>query len=509
MTKRERMSSVDTAWLRMDRPTNLMVIAGVLIFEERLNFTKLKRVVTDRLLSYRRFRQRPVTDSTGAAWVDDPDFDLARHILRVKLPGTPDEAALKAFVAELIATPLDPAKPLWEFALIENYRGGAALVSRVHHCYADGIALIGVMLSLTDLTPAIAAKTPPSATLNATAIDTKSDANPLAQFFEPVRDAIAAASRMSNSLLERSIKVLRNPTEMTEVARLGAAIATEIAQLAMMPDDSPTRFKGRPGVTKRVAWTAPLPLDEVKAVGRVFGCSVNDVLLACAAGALRSYLIERGDAADGVESRAMIPVNLRSPGKEGQLGNRFGLVALELPVGMANPVARLYEVHRRMEALKQSFQAPLTLGILGIVGLCPKPIQDQVLNLLASKATAVMTNVPGPQHPLYLAGSKLAQLMFWVPQSGDIGMGVSILSYNGGVQFGLVTDAGLTPDPERIVAHFQPEFEQLLWTVLMEPWDMQREPALIDAELAQAQRASEQRVNLRGSRARARRPAAP
>jgi hypothetical protein len=179
-------------------------------------------------------------------------------------------------------------------------------------------------------------------------------------------------------------------------------------------------------------------------------------------------------------------VNLRPPHDDGELGNRFGLVTLLLPVGIANPLARLYEVHHRMKALKTSYQPLVAFGLLALAGRLPRVAQQEMLGLLASKATAVMTNVPGPQQPLFLAGARLAQIMFWVPQSGDIGMGLSILSYAGGVQFGLITDAGMVPDPERVIAGFRPEFERLLLTVLMEPWDTRRAPALIERELAAA-----------------------
>jgi WS/DGAT/MGAT family acyltransferase len=206
-------------------------------------------------------------------------------------------------------------------------------------------------------------------------------------------------------------------------------------------------------------------------------------LLATVAGALRRYLVDKGDPTDGVELRAMVPVNLRADESEIRLGNRFGLVTLLLPVGIANPLARLYEVHHRMEALKGSYQAAVAFALLGAAGIAPNAVQQQVLDLLANKATAVMTNVPGPQEQLYMAGARLKQIMFWVPQSGDIGMGVSILSYNGGVQFGLITDAARVPDPESIIAHFRPEFDRLLMTILMEPWDMKRDPALVEREL--------------------------
>ncbi|MFM9881498.1 MAG: wax ester/triacylglycerol synthase family O-acyltransferase [Burkholderiales bacterium] len=483
MPVRERMSSVDTAWLRMDRPENLMTITGVLVFDERVSFARLRSVVAERLLAYARFRQRPVTDSSGAYWEDDAGFDLDRHLVRARLTGGRTPSALKDMVASLASAPIDPAHPLWQFTLVDNYGTGAALVARIHHCYADGIALIGVMLSLADETPDIPRKirVPPSRRSSSEA-----EGGLLARFFEPMTDAVMYAVKNSGNALEKYVELVRNPSRLVQFAKVGAAIGAEIAQLATMPDDSITRFKGKPGVGKRVAWTAPMPLDEVKAVGRVLGCSVNDVLLASVAGALGSYLRSKGDDTSKTEIRALVPVNLRSPGKEHDLGNRFGLVALTLPLGMANPVARVHALHARMEALKGSYQAALTLGVLGLLGICPQSIQTQVLDLLASKATAVMTNVPGPQTPLFVAGARLASLMFWVPQSGDIGMGVSILSYNNSVQFGLITDAKLTPNPEDIVARFAPEFESLLLTVLMEPWDRKRDPTLIESELIAA-----------------------
>jgi hypothetical protein len=143
---------------------------------------------------------------------------------------------------------------------------------------------------------------------------------------------------------------------------------------------------------------------------------------------------------------------------------------VELPVGIADPIHRLREVRRRMAELKQSYEAPVTFGLFAALGFAPKLAQDRLFDMLLSRATAVMTNVPGPQHALYLAGARLEEIMFWVPQSGDIGMGVSILSFGGNVQFGLVTDAAMVPDPEAIIARFNPEFEQLLYHVLMEPW---------------------------------------
>jgi diacylglycerol O-acyltransferase / wax synthase len=205
----------------------------------------------------------------------------------------------------------------------------------------------------------------------------------------------------------------------------------------------------------------------VKDVGYILGASVNDVLLASVSGAIRNYIVSKGDTIpDGAFLRAFVPVNLRPKGKEYKLGNHFGLVGLELPIGEANPIARVFEVRRRMNGLKNGYQAAVSMALLGILGYVPKAVQRQALGLLSDKGSAVMTNVPGPANPLYLAGSKIAQNMFWVPQSGNVGIGVSILSYAGGVQFGLITDRKLCPDPENIIAGFATEFDKLLTSLM-------------------------------------------
>jgi WS/DGAT/MGAT family acyltransferase len=205
-------------------------------------------------------------------------------------------------------------------------------------------------------------------------------------------------------------------------------------------------------------------------VGKGLGCSVNDVLLACAAGAIGDWLRDQGEDPTGKEIRAMVPVNLRPLDEAWKLGNRFGLAPLVLPVGIANPVARVFAVRRRMTELKGSYQPLLAFGILAMTGLFIKPVQDAVLGLFSKKTTAVMTNVPGPAVPLTLCGSTLRQSMFWVPASGEVGVGVSILSYGGGVQFGLITDKKLCPEPQQIIDRFGPEFDKLLVLTLMLPW---------------------------------------
>jgi len=463
--ERERMSSVDTAWLRMDRPSNLMMICGVLIFRERVAFARLKKTLADRFLRFGRFRQRPLQTPTGSYWQTDAQFDFANHLERVALPGRAGKAELQNFVSALAGTPLDPGRPLWQFHLIERFDGGSALVVRIHHCYADGIALIQVMLSLTDADRAgnAAGPVPPPPS------DSAAD-GPVSETDGPLAGALQFARQAGATLIEKGAAIWHEPARAVALADQGAALSAEIVRLATMGEDSATRFKGKPGIAKRVAWADPVSLAEVKALGRAYDCSVNDVLLSSVAGALRSYLQRQGDVVDGVTLRALVPVNLRPPEKAYKLGNRFGLVFLDLPLGIANPVERLYAVRANMQALKGSYQPVLSLGILAAMGAGPKVLQEQLLALLARNATAVMTNVPGPQQPLFLAGASIASMMFWVPQSGDLGIGVSILSYDGAVQFGVIGDRNLCPDPDLLIERFAPELEQLVMATLLAPW---------------------------------------
>ena len=290
------------------------------------------------------------------------------------------------------------------------------------------------------------------------------DVEKIADYIGTLREAAAPYSL----LIESPMIAKTQPEQIADYAKIAAAVTAEIAELATMPNDSQTRFKGTPSAVKHVAWSAPLPLADIKAVCKVLGVSVNDILLASVAGAMRSYLAHKGDDTEGIEVRGFVPVNLRPRGAEHKLGNHFGLVALVLPVGIENPFVRLYDVKRRMDDLKSSYQAALSMGILGTVGFLPRTIQKQVLDMFSSKGSAVMTNVPGPQQALHMAGARLEQQMFWVPQSGDIGIGVSILSYNGQVQFGLVTDRKFVNDPQAIVDRIAPEFEKLVYWLLLE-----------------------------------------
>jgi diacylglycerol O-acyltransferase len=466
----ERMSKVDTAWLRMDSPSNLMVIIGVWALKPAVGYDELCRRVEERLLKYNRFRQRVAEDAAGASWVEDSGFDIGHHVVREKLRrrrGISEQDALQQRVGELAMQPLDRAHPLWQIHLVENYEGGSALIFRIHHCIADGIALISVTMSLVD-----GGEPPPQRRRK------EAPGNPeewvTETLVKPLTEITVKALGAAGEGAAKSLKLLQDPQQglsgSLDIARLGMQVVSDAAAMLLMPDDSKTRLKGKPGRTKRVAWCPPVPLAEVRAVGKALNCSINDVLLSCVAGAIGEYLRSLGDDVTGQEIRAMVPVNLRPVEDAHKLGNRFGLAPLVLPIGVQNPIERVYEVRRRMNALKGSTQPMLAFLVLAVSGLLIKPAQDAITGMFGRKTTAVMTNVPGPREKLKFLGSTLEQQMFWVPQSGDIGLGVSILSYGGGVQFGVITDTTLCPDPQKIIDEFEPEFAKLSLVTLMLPW---------------------------------------
>jgi len=463
---REPMSKVDTAWLRMESPTNLMMITSVLVFAQPLPAAELKRLLEQRFLAFHRFRQKAVDTGSAAFWETDSRFDIDRHVRIAKLPGKGDKNALEKFVSKLASTPLDHSRPLWQFQLIENYGGGSVVVSRIHHCYADGLALVQVMLSLTDAAPR------PHKRAELSKVWLPKERNGvLERLLQPARAGLAKAVSLGEKALDKGLQMMRDPMFAATLARESSEITRELAQALSLPDDPPTALKGPLGTTKLCAWAEPLPLAEIKTIGKLLRCTVNDVLLACAAGALRSYLMDVGENVDGLTIRATVPVNLRPLEHAKKLGNHFGLVFLDLPIGEGNPLRRLERVAASMRELKGSKQAALTFGLLAAVGMAPASIQRMALELFSRKATTVATNVPGPQMPLYLAGCEVRELMFWVPQNGTIGMGLSILSYNGRVHFGLIADGRRVADPDAIVQRFVREVEKLTLITLMEDWE--------------------------------------
>lgn len=458
------MAKVDTAWLRMEQPSNLMMITGVIVLSEPLGFEAFKQAIADRFLAFPRFKHKAVSHARGYFWEDDPAFELSAHIRHTALPGAAGKRELQALVSELASTPLDKTKPLWQFHLVENYEAGPVVIGRIHHCYADGMALVQVMLSLTE-----SSKQASKASIKRQDWSHRKakESTIFRRLMGPARKGLDMVQQVGQQLMYQGTEALKDPDLLKQQALLAGEICHELMTLVSIEDDPPSRLKAPLGVRKNVAWANPVSLEEVKAIGYALGCTVNDVLIAVMTGALHRYLKAEGDDPSKLSMRATVPVNLRPLEHARELGNHFGLVFLDLPIAKANPLERVYEVSDAMRKLKASKQAAVSLGLLAALGMAPSPLQAPTLELFSRKATTVLTNVPGPAEPLYLAGSPIKELMFWVPQNGTIGMGISIMSYAGQVFSGLIADRNLIPRPSEVMALFEQEFSDLLHLALL------------------------------------------
>ena len=429
----------------MDRPANPLTIVALIVLATPLRRAALRTLIAERFLPFERFRCYPESDSLGARWITATRFDIDAHVLSASIAHPARQEDLETLVGELASTPFNPCRPLWSFHLVERYQGGSAIIVRIHHCYADGIALVQVLLSLADganLTP------------TSGATSGHNDMDLLAR---------------GTGLLEKGIHYMLHPVEASTVAHEVLNIAGELAHIGTMADDPPTRLKQPLSGVRRVSWAAPIALEEVRTICRALGCTVNDVLVATLAGALGRYLESQGDQTAGLTIRAAVPVNLRSEsdGPEAALGNHFGLVFVELPIGIRHPLERLYAVHDAMQKLKGSAQAATTLGLLAAVGYLPAPVEPPAIALFSAKASLVASNLPGPREPLTLDGAQVSQLLFWVPQAGSIGTGISMLTYNGRVQFGVIADSQMIPHPADLVQRVGEECERLVLLVLL------------------------------------------
>ncbi len=463
------MPSADAAWLRMDRAENLMVITSVLWFERPIPVAPLRTLLSERLVDrFPRYAQRVVGDGGllgGPHWEDADDFDLDLHVHHVALPAPGGRSELQDLVADLMARPLDRTKPLWHVWVVDGYGEGGALVTRMHHCIADGIALARVMLSLTDPAPGA-----PEAPIEEPSRDRAR--GPLQGVAGPLAPALGAGRAVAGALAREGIETLRHPGHVGTLAGAAAGALRALAKEVGTPADprGPLRGELHPG--ERVAWCRPIALADVRLIARAHGATVNDVLVAAVAGGLRRWMLGPDPApVNGVrperlerEIHAMVPFNLRPLEQPlpRELGNRFGLVLLALPLLEADPVVRLREVHRRMRAIKDSPEGAVSYGVLGAMGLSPPAVAAQLIDLFSAKASLVLTNVPGPRAPVYLCGTRLRGVLVWAPCAGSVSTSVSIFSYDGRVTAGFMVDARLVPDPDAIVRAVDAELAALL-----------------------------------------------
>ena len=284
--KVEPLTNVDAAWLGMEDPTNLMMVSGILTFDEPINMDHLRAVLKYRFLKFERFRQRVVQPKLPLAspyWETDPSFDLDAHLHRIALPAPGDQAALQELVSDLMSTPLDFTKPLWQMHVIENFGEGCALMVRLHHCIADGIALTSVLLALTDLSPDSPWPEPDD---DAAEEEDGPFSGALGALYKQTRSAARSARKLTGKVIHDGLEAIIAPAKAVDLAIQGTDNALAFSRLVLRSPDPKTIFKGELGVAKRATWSRPLPLKQIKAIKNVTGGTVNDVLVSALAGSL-------------------------------------------------------------------------------------------------------------------------------------------------------------------------------------------------------------------------------
>ena len=433
---RHRMQLEDAAWLHMDRPANRMTVTSVMWTDEPLDWDAVRAVLRERLVAkYPRFSQRVVVLPALAWWEDLDGFDMEANLFQHTLGSPADRGALAEFVSSLLHERLPSELPLWQFHLVDNYCGGSAIVSRIHHCVADGAALSRVLLSLCDAEPA------------ADGPDDDTDSGLLRK-----------AKQVDGTVLDDLVQPQRIE------ALLGRALAgtRALGRVVSLAPDVRTCLRGEVTERKRVLWSDSFSLHDIHERAHALEATVNEFVLAAISGGLRTYLARvDGQAAD---IRAILPIDLRplDAPLPRSLGNRFGLIYLPLPVSVDDPAGRVERVRHESRTILRSAEGVLTFDLLDLFGHTPYGVEQAVLDLFASKGSAVVTNVLAPDRALFLAGRRLRGVVAWPPESGNVALGISMISFDGSVMVGLVADAQLVEDPEFLLAQIERELSRAL-----------------------------------------------
>ena len=433
----DRLSPLDAAFLYLERPTEPLHVGALAVLEGTVPFDAFSDALASRLGALRRYRQRPeraTLDWHAPAWVDDRAFDARRHIRRVEVPAPGDDAALHALVDRLFASSCDPAAPLWETYLIDGLSGGrAAILTKVHHCMVDGVSGAKVLEVMTEGAPGDDVAVAPSATA-------------------PSKRASGALAALADAVagIGSTLATAVSPREALARTRAALAAAGAVAALGREPV-RPLPFNGTLGAARRIRW-AHFLLDDFLAMRGKAGCKVNDIVLAVIAGALRAYLVGRGDASPSGVVRALVPVNVRGSEDALALGNRVSAMVASLPIDEADPIERLRRVVANMRDLKERGQSRALETALDVAGAVPAAAAPLVVRLASLRplVNTVCTNVPGPREQRHVLGRRILEIHPIVPLALDIGMSFAIMSYAGGLSICLNSDPRLVPDVERL-----------------------------------------------------------
>ena len=450
-----RMSAMDASFFNLERTGQLLHIAGVYTVEGRLDFERLQRELSERLHLLPRYTQRVVEVPFGLAhptWEDDPTFSIRNHVFRHSLRPPGDDAQLSKLASRLFAEPLDRARPLWELHQIDGYRGDrSVLFGKVHHAMVDGVSGVHILGLIFDPSPKPGSfpPAPPAAA-----------PRPLPSWLMQLAEGVREEIEREVSLARGLAGLVRHPTRLfAELAQVGDALG-EMLRL-VVAGVPPTPFNGHVSTLRSVHWTT-FDLNHVKGIKNRLGGTVNDVVLATIATALRGYLEEHGVQPDGLELRAMVPVNLRGAAEGSALGNRISMMAAPLPVGIHDPLERLRQVRAGMAALKGGGQPARMTRALEVVELLPPFLQRPLawLNFQGAPVNTVCTNVPGPPVSLYAQGMRLETLVPIVPLTQGVGLAFAILSYADTLTIGVSADPALVPDGDVIVELLREAYEE-------------------------------------------------
>jgi diacylglycerol O-acyltransferase / wax synthase len=438
----DRLTGLDASFLHLEDAASHMHVAGVMIFEgSPPPYEELLAAIERRLGLVPRYRQRlafvPLSQGRPK-WVDDPHLNLRYHVRSTALPAPGSEQQLKELAGRVFAQQLDRDKPLWEIWLVDGLEGDRfAMLSKTHHALVDGISGVDIMSVLFDTSPEPAA--PP---------DTGERwlPRPLPSRAQLLGEALVERATVPTEIVRSMRAVLRGPRLVAEGLR-DAAVGVGAMAWAGLNPAPPSPYNKSIGPHRRFTWVR-VNLADIKAIKNELGGTVNDVVLATVAGALGKHLRRRGQNTDGVELKAMVPVSVRADVERGALGNRVAAIMAPLPVWCQDAVARLDIVREELKGLKSGGQAVGAQVLTNLSGFAPATVMGQASRLMARQRffNVVVTNVPGPQLPLYLAGKRMIDTFPMVPLAKNQALGIALLSYDGRINFGLVGDWDLMWD---------------------------------------------------------------
>jgi WS/DGAT/MGAT family acyltransferase len=456
----DRLTSIDASFLHQEGPTSHMHIGGLLIFAgPPPPFAEFLDHIRSRLHLVPRYRQKlatPPLETGRPLWVDDPSFNIEYHVRHAALPAPGTEEQLLRLAARIHSQQLDRSKPLWETWLVEGLAGDRfALISKTHHSLVDGIAGVDLATVLFDADPNPA---PPSSELEPW------HANPEPSPAELVVAGARGITRTAADLLGRAVSAAVTPTTTLNRARDAAEGLGEIVWAGLNPAPE-TPLNLEIGPHRRFAVTRQR-LDDYRQIKNELGGTVNDVVLTVVSGALARWLRSRGVRTEGLEMRALVPVSVRTQDQRGTLGNRLTVMRGPIPVYIRDPVARLRFVKKAMDGLKESKQAVGAATLAAVNNLAPPTILAQAsrLNFSTRLFNLIVTNIPGPQIPLYVLGRELLDLfpIAFLPKGHALA--VAIMSYNGEVAYGLLGDYDALPDIDVIAQGLDEALAELLDT---------------------------------------------